>query len=67
MRYIVIIWHQAGGRNENEAYYVWNDENEEARVFYSKTAAQQSWKESGMSKIHAGTIVCVSAEKRTWI
>lgn len=67
MRYIIIIWHQAGGDNENSVYYVWADENDVAHCFESKIEARKAWRESGLHKFHVGRIVEVTAQNCEWI
>jgi hypothetical protein len=67
MRYIIIIWHQAGGRNNHKIYYAWSDENEVAHVFDSPLEAKTTWEESGMHENHAGMIVEVTTENVEWI
>ena len=58
-RFIIIIWHQAGGRDNNSVYYAWSDEDDVAVVFPSREEAKKAWKECGNDKIHAGIIVPV--------
>lgn len=68
MRYIVIIWHQAGGRNDNKLYQVWwDDVTDKAFVFDSKNEAKAAWLESGMGDVHSGTVINITAEKCEWI
>lgn len=67
MRYIIIIWHQAGGRNNAPTYYAWSDENEIAIVFESPEEAKTAWRESWMHENHAGMIVEVTTENVEWI
>ena len=66
-RYIVVIWHQAGGHNDNKFYSVWSDENENSYVFDSAAQATSSWKDSKIDNVHAGTIVKMTAQSRAWI
>lgn len=65
--FIIIIWHQAGGRDDNRVFYTWQDENENTLVFNSETEAKEAWDESGMREIHAGFIVECTPEENTWI
>ena len=67
MRYIIIIWHQSGGRDNAPTYYAWSDEHEVARVFDNPFEARTAWREAGMHEIHAGTIVEVTTENTDWI
>ncbi len=66
-RIIVIIWHQAGGRDENSTYYPWADEKGNTKTFESMEAAKHEWQESGMNQIHAGFPVDCSASKQRWL
>jgi hypothetical protein len=65
--FIVIIWHQAGGRNNSKTYYCWENEKEEARVFDSYHEAQNEWNSSGLNQIHAAFIVDCRTNKQMWI
>lgn len=71
-RYIVIIWHQAGGLSgdqNNPVYYTWNDEaTEAARVFDTVQEASKAWHEERMNELHAGFVVNVTDPKRiNWL
>lgn len=67
-RFIVIIWHQAGGREDNKVYYTWDDDiTKETLVFDSPQAAQLAWRQSGLRNVHAATIVNMAARERDWI
>jgi len=65
--YAILIWHQAGGRNNNKVFYLWSDKNEVAFVFDSKEAAKKRWNEVGMSEIHAGSLIKLTPSERDWI
>lgn len=39
-RFIIIIWHQAGQKNNSAIYYTLTDENENTIVFASETEAK---------------------------
>ena len=67
MRYIIIIWHQAGGRDNAPTYYAWSDENEVALVFDTPQEAKAAWREARMHETHAGTIVEVTSKNTDWI
>lgn len=67
-RYIIIIWHQAGGRTDNKNYQVWwDDETDQAFVFDTQKAAANAWRNSGMNEIHAGTVINITAGKCDWV
>jgi hypothetical protein len=62
-RFVIMIWHQAGGRDNNSIYYTWTDENSNTYVFSSKQEAKKAWKESGWRDVHVGFIVnCTDIE-----
>lgn len=65
--FIVIIWHQAGGRDNNKTYYTWQDESENTLTFDSESSAEKAWKESGLREVHAGFIVNCAAHINDWI
>jgi len=66
--FIIIIWHQAGGRDDSQTYYTWNDEvTEAAKVFDSYKEAQDTWRSCGMNEIHAGFIIECSPKEQVWI
>lgn len=65
--FIVIIWHQAGGRNENRTFYTWSDEKENTITFESHKDAENKWKDSGMRDIHAGFVVECTPQNVYWI
>jgi hypothetical protein len=66
-RFIVIIWHQAGGNNENKIFYPWVDENDNTRVFSRKEDAEKSFRNSVLNKIHSAFVVECTASEVEWI
>lgn len=66
-RFIVIIWHQAGGRDNNKTYYTWQDENENTLVFSSEKEAKKAWKESGLREYQAGFVVECTSDAQNWL
>lgn len=66
-QFVVIVWHQARNRDENQRYHLWRDKNDDARIFESKSQAREAWTSSGMAKNHFGTIVEVTPNECAWI
>ena len=66
-RYCIVIWHQAGGRDNNSVYYLWADENENTYVFPSKQEAIKKWHDDNMGELHAGTVIDVTTGHNYWI
>ena len=66
-RYVILVWHQAGGRDNSAVYYLWADEDDNTLVFSSPSQAKQAWNDTGMREIHAGTVLDVTATRNYWI
>ena len=66
-RYCILIWHQAGGRNDNSVYYLWADKNENAYVFSSGEAAIEKWQAENMRSLHAGIVIELTSGRNYWI
>lgn len=66
-RFVIIIWHQAGGSDDNKIYYIWSDHNENALVFGSKEEAIRNWNEAEMYRVHCGFVVECTAKTTDWI
>ena len=67
-KFIIIIWHQAGGRDNKPTFYTWEDHMTEcAYVFSSEEIAKKEWRESGLNEVHAAFIVDCDTKKQVWI
>lgn len=66
-RFIVIVWHQAGGRNDHNVYYTWSDENDVTYTFESEKEAKNKWHEDKMGDWHAGFVINCDTSEQEWI
>lgn len=67
-RFIIIIWHQAGQRNNSAIYYTLDDaETGLALVFDSEDEAKDYWNTHKINHIHAGFIVNAAVAAQNWI
>lgn len=66
-RFIIIIWHQAGQKNNSAIYYTLTDENENTIVFASETEAKDYWANCHTNNFHAAFIVNATTSENEWI
>ena len=66
-RFIVIIWHQAGGRDDNKTYYTWSDEHDNPYCFDSYEKAKAEILDAGVNELHACTIIDMNPSKHIWV
>lgn len=65
--FVIMIWHQAGGRDDNTTFYAWADSNGNTITFSTEEKAKETWVKSGMRDIHAGFVVDCTPSNNDWI